>query len=184
MNENDACRGFATAGIRYAGATCGLAPSRLNTITASALWLAGGPRIVFWTLTFHSDSIVSRALASGTRGRGSSFINMSSVVRLRPLIGQWSAHEVEVLVEIQQAFFRQGLATDYEHGIAEDGSPWITFYDTRDGSFVGHVARDREHYVLICSDRTIEHSPVMSRLVEIVRNRCEHDPQASGWVSR
>lgn len=109
---------------------------------------------------------------------------MSNVVRLRPLVGQWNTHELEVLAEIQRAFFRHGHATDYEHGMADDGSPWVTFYDRRDGSFVAHVARDRNCYVLICSDRTTERSSVMSRLVETVRNRCQHDPQARSWVVR
>ena len=52
----------------------------------------------------------------------------------------------------------RGLCTHYEHGITDEGDPWISFFDEHDGSFVAHVACDTGEYLLACSDDTVERS--------------------------
>src|SRR5689334_11221649 len=107
---------------------------------------------------------------------------MTSIVPIAGTAGPWREWELEAFAEMQRALDQRGLPTDYEHGIADDGVPWISFYDERNRSFLAHIARDPGNYLLICSDRTVERSPVLTRLLEVILHRCRHDPFASDWT--
>ncbi len=84
---------------------------------------------------------------------------------------------------MQRVLEERGIETDCEHGTTDDGVPWISFHDVRDGSLVAHVAREPGTYMLICSDNTVERSPVLSQLLRTVRDKCQHEPYAANSVS-
>jgi hypothetical protein len=95
-----------------------------------------------------------------------------NVVHLAELTGGWTDDELSVLRRMQKAYCEAGTPTECELGMSDEGSPWAAFYDRRDEAFVGHVARDRRQYILICSDRTVHRTGRMELLVSAVRRHC------------
>ena len=83
--------------------------------------------------------------------------------------GPWTSLELHALADMQRTWEDRGVCTYYEHGITDEGSPWRSFFDEHDGSFIAHIARDTGEYLLACSDNTVERSPALSRLLEVVR---------------
>ena len=111
-------------------------------------------------------------------------IDMTNIVTLAiGLHGPWTSLELQALADMQRTWEDRGVCTYYEHGITDEGEPWITFFDEHDGSFVAHVARDTGEYLLACSDNTLERSPALSRLLEVVRVRCTHDRRVGGLIT-
>ena len=108
---------------------------------------------------------------------------MTKIVTLAiGLNGPWTSFELQALADMQRTWEDRGLCTRYEHGVTDEGEPWITFFDEHDGSFVAHVARDTGEYLLACSDNTVERSPALSRLLEAVRGS-NHDRRLGGLVT-
>ena len=115
--------------------------------------------------------------------RGQRNIHMTNVVTLAiGLHGRWTSLELPALAEMQRVWEDRGLCTRYEHGVTDEGEPWITFFDEHDGSFVAHVARDTGEYLLVSSDNTVARSPGLSRLLEAVRGS-NHDRRLGGLVT-
>ena|SRR5690242_20422051 len=98
--------------------------------------------------------------------------------------GAWTCDELKAIAEMQRVLEERGVRTSFESGIADGDVPWVTLHDQRTDSFVLHVARDGAYYILICSDRTKERSPRLDRLIETVRNRCQHGPWHGDWHLR
>ena len=111
-------------------------------------------------------------------------IDMANIVTLAiGLYGPWTSLELQALADMRRTWEDQGVCTRYVHGISDEGDPWITFFDKHDESFVAHVARDTGEYLLGCSDDTIERSPALSRLLEVVRDRCTHDRRSGESIT-
>jgi hypothetical protein len=107
---------------------------------------------------------------------------MTNVIPVAGRGDGWTEWELQELADLQRTLDERGLPTYYEHGIADEGAPWVSFFDERDGSFVAHIARDRANYLLICSDKTLERSPILTRVLDVVRDRCKHAPFAPDWL--
>ena len=107
---------------------------------------------------------------------------MGSVVNLSSNHGPWAPHERAICAAIQREFTAQGMETGYEHGKAEDGTPWTAFYAAHTGHFVIHVARQGRNYILMWSDHTSVQCRDMEQLVSIVRkDACHH---CVTWVAK
>jgi hypothetical protein len=85
--------------------------------------------------------------------------------------GGWTGGELAALRNIQKAFRDSGIRTHCEFGMTDEGSPWAAFYDWRD-EFLGHVARDRRRYILICPDGRVERSNCLEEFVSVLVWRC------------
>ena len=110
-------------------------------------------------------------------------IDMTNIVTLAiGLHGPWTSLELQALADMQRTWEDRGVCTYYEHGITDEGSPWISFFDEHDGSFIAHIARDTGEYLLACSDNTLERSPALSRLLEAVRGS-NHDRRVGGSIT-
>ena len=95
---------------------------------------------------------------------------MGHVLSLSEHSGPWAPWERAVLGEMQRAFEQQGLTTDCEHGVSDDGTPWTVFYELDYGEFVAHVARHGRGYVLLWPDQTSVRVIEMEKLVQVVRS--------------
>jgi hypothetical protein len=99
---------------------------------------------------------------------------MGKVVNLHNDSGPWAPYERAVLGDIHREFSSQGIETDCEHGRAEDGTPWTTFYAIGSEHSVAHVARQGRGYILVWPDHTSVQVCDMEQLVSIVRREAYH----------
>jgi hypothetical protein len=81
----------------------------------------------------------------------------------------WSALEHEALDQIGRAFTDHGVATDFGHGVTDEGDPWTAYHATADGAFLAHIARIGAAYLLVWADGKSVRSTSLHRFVEIVR---------------
>ena len=122
--------------------------------------------------------------AQGTLGLHRRLTAMNrNILHMAERTGPWDKREQETLARIHDACVNNGMPIEIENGISDEGAPWATFYDQRDGSFVAHITRDKRRYVLICSDEKVEYSPSLERFVSVVPHRCRpHDTQSHVWA--
>ena len=81
----------------------------------------------------------------------------------------WSPYESRQIVRIRDAFHERGLAAVCEHGIADEGDPWVVFYELQSGLSVAHLTRDRGTYVFIWGDRRSIRASELGRFAEVIR---------------
>ena len=94
---------------------------------------------------------------------------MATIVNL-PSRGQpWSANEHAILGQIHDVFGSEGIGTDCEHGITDEGDPWTAFFESKNGEFVAHVARIGLAYLFIWADGTSVCAPSLQRFLVVAR---------------
>jgi hypothetical protein len=86
----------------------------------------------------------------------------------------WSSSEREVLDQIRRVFSDRGLETDCEHGITDEGDPWMACHETADGAFVAHIARIGVAYLLVWADGTSVRAASLNRFAEVARRGTVH----------
>lgn len=87
-----------------------------------------------------------------------------NVVNLPSRGHAWSIDERATLGQIHDALEGEGVETDCEHGMTDEGDPWTLFFTVSNEEFVAHVARIGLVYLLIWADGTSVRAPNLQRL--------------------
>jgi hypothetical protein len=64
---------------------------------------------------------------------------------VRPL--GWSGHELALFSRAEKLLSSGGIQIETDHGLTDEGEPWLVFCDAESGDICGHFARMREGYV-------------------------------------
>jgi hypothetical protein len=59
----------------------------------------------------------------------------------------WSAHEMALLSRAARLLSSGGLRIETDHGLTDEGEPWLVFCNAESGDVCGHFAKMRKGYV-------------------------------------
>lgn len=90
-----------------------------------------------------------------------------------PVRGEWSELERDALSNAVLSLASRGVEIGLDAGLSDEGEPWITIFDPRDGGCLGHIARQGAAVVLISPDGTVMRGNSMSRLLTALVDKTE-----------
>lgn len=101
-----------------------------------------------------------------------------NVVNLPSKGHAWSIDEQATLGQIHDALKGEGVETDCEHGMTDEGDPWTLFFSISNEEFVVHVARIGLAYFLVWADGTSVRAPNLQSFVTVAVRGVSHAHRA------